>query len=223
MKVVITGTTTGIGRQAAIKFLEEGHEVHGIDVQLSSLDKYLNYHHHLVDVRYREDLPDIEDVDILINNAGIQLSPFDGEVFEVNASGVMNCTEKYGLQPNIKSILNQASVSAHNGAEFPEYVASKGAVLSYTKWTAKQVAEYGATCNSLSFGGVYTSLNESIMEEENEEAWQKIMDMTPLKKWVTVQEAANWIYFITVVNQSMSGQDIIIDNLETLNHTFVWN
>lgn len=223
MKVVITGTTTGIGRQAAIKFLEEGHEVHGIDVELSSIDGYLKYHHHLVDVRYREDLPDIEDVDILINNAGIQLSPFEGEVFEVNASGVMNCTEKYGLQPNIKSILNQASVSAHNGAEFPEYVASKGAVLSYTKWTAKQVAQYGATCNSLSFGGVYTSLNQSIMEEENEEAWQKIMDMTPLKKWVTVQEAANWIYFITVVNQSMSGQDIIIDNLETLNHTFVWN
>lgn len=223
MKVVITGTTTGIGRQTAIKFLEEGHEVHGMDVQLSSLDKYLKYHHHLVDVRYREDLPDIEDVDILINNAGIQLSPFDGEVFEVNASGVMNCTEKYGLQPNIKSILNQASVSAHNGAEFPEYVASKGAVLSYTKWTAKQVAQYGATCNSLSFGGVYTDLNASIMEGNNDEAWQKIMEMTPLKKWVTTQEAANWIYFITVVNQSMSGQDIIIDNLETLNHTFVWS
>lgn len=222
MKVVITGTSMGIGRQTAIKFLENGHEVHGLDVEMSSIE-HSNYIHHQVDVRWRDDLPDIEDVDILINNAGIQLSLFEGEVFEVNVSGVMNCTEKYGLQSNIKSILNQASVSSHNGAEFPEYVASKGAVLSYTKWVAKQVGQYGATCNSLSFGGVYTTLNESIMEDQNPDDWKKIMDMTPLKKWVTVQEAANWIYFVTVVNQSMSGQDIIIDNLEMLNHTFVWH
>lgn len=222
MKVVITGTTTGIGRQTAIKFLEEGHEVHGIDVELSSINGYLNYYHHLCDVKYLEDLPDIDNVDILINNAGIQLSNMNWEVLDVNVKGVINCTEKYGLQPSIKAILNQASVSAHNGAEFPEYVASKGAVLSYTKWTAKQIAKYGSTCNSLSFGGVCTTLNESIMEDNNKEAWDKIMGMTPLKKWATTQEAANWIYFITVVNQSMSGQDIIIDNLETLNHTFVW-
>lgn len=222
MKVVITGTSTGIGRQTAIKFLEEGHEVHGIDVQQSTINGYSNYHHHLADVGFRFELPDIEDVEILINNAGIQLSSDKGSVIETNLGGVMECTEKYGLQPSIKSILNQASVSAHNGAEFPEYVASKGGVLAYTKWTAKEVARYGATCNSLSFGGVYTSLNDSIMEDNNKEAWEKIMEMTPLHKWVTVQEAANWIYFVTVVNQSMSGQDIIIDNLETFNHTFVW-
>lgn len=218
MKVVITGTTMGIGRQTAIKFLDEGHEVHGIDKELSSINGYIKYQHHLCDVQYYADLPDIDDVDILINNAGIQI----GDVIQTNLQGVINCTEKYGLQPNIKSILNQASVSAHNGAEFPEYVASKGGVLAYTVWTAKAVAEYGATCNSLSFGGVYTDLNRTIMEDRNPEAWNEIMDMTPLRKWATVDEAADWMLFLTMTNKSMTGQDIIIDNGEMINHRFVW-
>lgn len=52
--------------------------------------------------------------------------------------------------------------------------------------------------------------------------WNDIMSMTPLKKWASAEEAADWIYFVAKVNKSMSGQDIIIDNLEMLNHRFVW-
>ena len=48
------------------------------------------------------------------------------------------------------------------------------------------------------------------------------MSMTPLKKWASAKEAAEWIYFVAKVNKSMSGQDIIVDNLEMLNHRFVW-
>ena len=116
-------------------------------------------------------LPQIKCVDILINNAGTQ----DDDAIDVNLKGLIRTTEEYGLQPNIKSICNMASVSAHNGAEFPYYVASKGGVLSYTKWTAKEIAKYGATCNSLSFGGVMTDLNQSVMDDD--EAWEEIMCM----------------------------------------------
>ena len=82
------------------------------------------------------------------------------------------------------------------------------------------MAKYGATCNSLSFGGVLTELNRPVTEDAA--SWNTIMSMTPLKKWMTSYECAEWIYFVSVVNKSMSGQDIIIDNLETLNHQFVW-
>ena len=216
MRVVVTGSSYGMGREIAKKFVKEGHEVHGIDTEASTILSD-NYHHWVCDVAYSNNLPDICHVDILINNAGVQNS---GRDIDVNLRGVINCTEKYGLQPTIKSILNQASVSAHNGAEFGEYTASKGGVLSYTVWTAKQIAKYGATCNSLSFGGVITALNESIISDSD--SWDEIMDMTPLKKWCTVEEAAEWIYFMTVINKSATGQDIIIDNGEFYNHTFVW-
>lgn len=216
MKVVITGTTRGMGRAVALKFLQEGHMVYGIDIEASSIE-HGNYIHQQADVSNKAKLPEITDVNILINNAGIQNS---GRDIDVNLHGVIHCTEKYGLQPSIKAILNQASVSAHNGAEFPEYVASKGGVLSYTKAIAKEVAKYGATCNSISFGGVLTEINRPVMDDK--EAWNEIMDMTPLRKWATPEEAAEWIYFLTVINKSMTAQDVIIDNGEMMNHHFVW-
>ena len=48
------------------------------------------------------------------------------------------------------------------------------------------------------------------------------MEVTPLKKWATPEEAAEWTYFISVVNKSMTGQDIIIDNGESSYTKFVW-
>lgn len=221
MRVLITGTSKGIGRAAALKFIHEGHEVIGIDVEESTIAEgkhgFGHYSHVVADVADYDSLPPIANVEILINNAGVQNS---GRDIEVNLNGVINCTNKYGLQRCIRAIVNQASVSAHNGAEFPEYVASKGGVLAYTKCTAKTVAEYGATCNSVSFGGVVTELNAPVLDDPD--SWNAVMGMTPLKKWASVEEAAEWIYFIAVVNKSMTAQDVIIDNGEMHNHTFVW-
>lgn len=219
MKVVVTGSSKGIGLAVAQLFLEYGHEVHGIDILESAIQDNKQYFHHVADVRNKFGLPHIQDVDILINNAGCQNSDDD---IDTNLKGLINCTEVYGLSPNIKSIVNMASVSAHNGAEFPRYAASKGGVLSYTKWTATEIAKYDghATCNSLSFGGVLTDLNAQVMYDESK--WKQIMEVTPLKKWATAREAAEWTYFIAVVNKSMTGQDIIIDNGESSYTKFVW-
>lgn len=221
MKIAITGTSKGIGRAIAERLIEAGHEVHGLDIEESTIHEHYNMHgryiHHVCDVADSSTLPELDGVEVLINNAGVQNS---GRDILVNLIGVMNCTEKYALQPSIKSILNQASVSAHNGAEFPEYVASKGGVLAYTKCIAKEVAKYGATCNSISFGGVLTELNKPVMEDAD--AWNEIMDMTPLKKWISPEEAADWMYFLTIVNKSMTAQDVLVDNGETHNHKFVW-
>jgi len=220
--VVITGTSCGMGFAAAKKFLQSGEEVHGIDIlpcPQELLASYPNsYHHHLCNVADADSLPDIDDVTILVNNAGVQGS---GRDIEINLQGIINTTEKYALNNSkIRSVLNQASASAHLGTDFGEYVASKGGVLAYTKWTAKSIAKYGATCNSLSFGGVITESNKPVIY--NHELWAQVMDLTPLSKWCSVEEAAEWIYFFTVINKSCSGQDLIIDNLESLNGTFVW-
>lgn len=219
MKVVVTGSSSGMGVEIARKFIQEGHFVFGIDIKDANpiLDTELNYHHYICDVSDKESLPNIENVEILINNAGVQNTGHD---IDINLKGLIYCTEKYGLQPKIRSILNQASVSAHNGAEFAEYAASKGGVLAYTKWCAKEVAKYDATCNSLSFGGVTTLLNKPVMDDP--ELWDQIMMMTPLRKWASEKEAADWVYFMTVINKSATGQDIIIDNGEILNSQFIW-
>ena len=52
-----------------------------------------------------------------------------------------------------RAILNIGSASGHTGAEFPEYCASKGGVIAYTKNVALRVAAFGAVCNSVDPGG----------------------------------------------------------------------
>lgn len=215
MKVLITGTSQGIGRAIAELFLNKGHSVIGIDRQVSSID-HAAYTHHQCDVRDKERLPEIDDVEILVNNAGTQ----NEADIDINLKALIAITEKYGVQSKIRSVLNIGSASAHTGAEFPEYCASKGGVLAYTKNVALRVASYGATCNSLDPGGVLTPLNECVMNDP--ELWAQIMDETPLKKWATPEEIAQWAYFLTVTNTFCTGQSILVDGGESINYHFVW-
>lgn len=215
MKVLITGTSQGIGKAIAQHFLSENHQVIGIDRQQASIE-HTNYIHYTTDIRDYDNLPDIEGVNILINNAGTQ----NENDIDTNLKALIHITEKYALQKEICSILNIGSASAHTGSEFPEYCASKGGVLAYTKNVAMRVAQFGATCNSLDPGGVLTPLNECVINDEN--LWAQIMDETPLKKWATPEEIAQWAYFLTVTNTFCTGQCIVVDGGESINHHFVW-
>lgn len=215
MKVLITGTSKGIGRAIAQKFLECGHTVIGIDVLPSAIENKC-YKHVQSDI-YGGQLPEIDGVEILINNAGVQDS---GRDIDVNLKGSIRITEKYAVQDKIKSVLFIASSSARTGAEFPEYAASKGGTVAYMKNVALRVAKYGATSNSLSPGGVRTELNNHVMNDP--ELWQKIMNETLLPKWAEPEEIAEWAYFITVINRSMTAQDILVDNGEDAKANFIW-
>lgn len=215
MKTLITGTSQGIGKAIALLFLENGHEVIGIDRNDSSI-KHPSYQHLIHDVRDIENIPEMDDIQILINNAGTQ----NEDDIEINLRSLIRLTEKYGIQKNIKSILNIGSASGHTGSEFPEYCASKGGVIAYTKNVAQRVAEYGATCNSLDPGGVLTPLNDCVINDP--QLWKEIMDLTPLKRWATPEEIAQWAYFLTVVNTFCTGQSIVVDGGESINSHFVW-
>lgn len=215
MKVLITGSSNGIGRAIAEKFLKTGHTVYGID-RLPGTVESENYIHFQADV-YRDELPEISSVEILINNAGVQNS---GEDIDINLKGTIRVTEKYGIQSRVKSVLFIASASAQTGAEFPEYAASKGGMVSYMKSTALRIAQFGATSNSLSPGGVLTELNSHIIDDPT--LWQAVMNETLLPKWATTEEIAEWAYFVTVQNRSMTAQDILIDNGEAAKSNFIW-
>ena len=215
MKVLITGTAQGIGRAIAERFLKDGHAVFGIDRKESNIS-HPQYTHFVCDVRDKEALPTVDGVDILINNAGTQ----NEADIDVNLKALICITEKYGVREGIRSVLNIGSASGHTGAEFPEYCASKGGVLAYTKNVAMRIAPFGATCNSLDPGGVLTPLNECVINDPV--LWEQIMQETPLKKWATPEEIAEWAHFLTVTNTFCTGQNILVDGGESINYHFIW-
>ena len=216
MRVLVTGSSKGIGLAVAQKFLKEGHVVIGMDI-LAPAIFHSNYIHYQVDVSKKRKLPDIEGIEIIFNNAGTQ----NKNDISNNLVGSMNVVEKYAFQDKIKAVLFNASASARSGFEFPEYVASKAGVVGYMKNCATRLAQYGATSNSLSLGGVITDSNAPVMNDKR--SWDQIMRVTPLKKWMTLEEVCDWVYFLLMTNKSMTGQDILVDNGEyNSNNTFVW-
>lgn len=220
MRVLVTGTSKGIGKATAERFLQEGHTVIGIDRLESTIDMPIElkhrYVHFIADVSEKDQLPDIEDVNIIINNAGTQ----NENDIKNNLIGTINVTEKYAFQENIKSVLMVSSASAITGAEFPEYCASKGGMNTYGKNVALRLAKYKATCNNLCPGGVKTDLNKHILEDEK--MYKDVLNETLLDRWADADEMADWIYFLTVNNKFMTGENILVDGGEALKSNFIW-
>lgn len=218
-KILVTGSSNGIGKAIAELFLSRGLEVVGLDIEESTIHSN-NYEHYVCDVSKPETLPDFVGINILINNAGVQTA--SEKDIEVNLKGAINVTEKYLKScKNLESILFIGSVSAHSGFEFPEYVASKAGLVGYMKNVAMRVAKKGVTCNSLDPGGVMTDLNKPVMSDPK--LWKEIMDVTPLKRWATPEEIAEWAFFLTYVQSFCTGQTIVVDGGEKdLNGHFVW-
>ena len=216
MLILITGTSRGIGKAAAEYFLDKGHDVHGLDIRPASI-VHRNYVHHIADVTDPSAFPEDIMPEVLINNAGIQET---GRDIDVNLKGMINITEHYAIgNDRIRSVVNIGSAAGHTGSEFPEYAASKGGVISYTRNVALRLAPR-AICNSIDPGGVTTELNRPVMDDER--LWNRIMELTPLKRWASPEEIAEWIYFVAVNNRFRTGQNLLIDGGEAGNAEFVW-
>lgn len=220
MKVLITGTSRGIGLEIACKFLKEGHEVIGIDVDPCGIvhDNYTHFQRSITD----EFLPAVDNVEILINNAGVQFSySYSKDVIDINLKGTINVTNHYAHNPRIKSVLFIGSASARNGSEFPMYVASKAGMVGFMKQQAMELGKYYiATVNSISPGGVFTPINSHITNDVGK--LNEVLSETLLDRWAHPAEVADLAYYLTVINRSITGEDILMDNGEQLKSNFIW-
>lgn len=215
MNVIITGTSGGIGRAAAEKFLREGCDVWGVDLEESTI-LHPGYRHILGDIR--EGAPkDLPEAEILINNAG---TLEEKDAIEVNLTATIRFTEELLGGKKLRSILFIASASARNGAEFPRYVASKAGIVGYMKNLALTLAPRGILCNSISPGGVITPANRHILERED--LYAAVRAETLLGKWAEPEEVAELAWYLAAVNRSITGEDILMDNGEMLRSNFIW-
>ena len=76
------------------------------------------------------------------------------------------------------------------------------------------------TVNSVSPGGVVTPANAHILESD--ELYAQVLAETLLGKWAEADEVADLVWYLTMVNRSITGEDILMDNGEMLRSNFVW-
>ena len=215
MNVIVTGSSRGIGKAIAARFLREGYAVTGVDLLENTIGRP-GYRHVRKDIR-ETGLSDLPDPGILIHAAG---TTEEEDAIDVNLKATIDFNCRLKDCASLRSVLFIASASARNGAEFPYYVASKAGIVGYMKYLANALGRRGVTVNSISPGGVITPANTHILQSEA--LYRAVLNETLLHKWADPDEIAALAYTLTVDNRSITGEDVLVDNGEMLKSNFIW-
>lgn len=203
MKVLITGSSRGIGSAIAQKFIKNNHYVYTPDRNEINLSKEFKLHE--------------TNFDIVVNNAGINnlksiLDINDIDILTINYLSPLNIIQqclpymienKFGRIVNIGSILIDFSKQSRSA-----YSASKSALHSLTKSIVSEFAQYNILANTVSPGFIDTELTR---KNNCSEDLLKIIQTVPMKRLGTPEEIADIVYFLGVNNTFIAGQNIIID------------
>lgn len=219
--VLITGSSSGIGKIAAEKLKAEGYNVFQTGRKKLDIENYLSID--LSDPKnvnklYNYVKENFGEIDILINNAGEYLySPIDKmkldetiKIFNSNFISHYYLTSlvvPYMKQKKFGRIVNIASISGVVGeANASLYSATKSAYFGFSKSLALELAEYNITINSISPGWVETPLTNAVLNEQEK---METLDVVPQKRFVEPVEIANLIkYLISDSAKGITGQNI---------------
>jgi NAD(P)-dependent dehydrogenase (short-subunit alcohol dehydrogenase family) len=218
---IVTGGASGIGRETARRFAEEGARVCVVDLadepgeEIASEIDGLYVHGDVTsaeDVQrvYREAAGRFGGLDVLFNNAGIS-PPDDDSILEtdldawqrvqdVNLKSVFVCC-KYGIPYLLErgggSVINTASFVAVMGAATSQisYTASKGGVLAMTRELGVQFARQGVRVNALCPGPVSTPLLQELFAKDPEKAARRLVHL-PMGRFAEATEIANAVLFL---------------------------
>lgn len=232
--VVITGSSSGIGKTTAIRFAKEGAKVvinynvnkSGGGEVLTEVQKYSEGLLVQADISNPEDVErlftEVEKkfgtVHILINNAAIPNdkvpyleASYEDIVELVNTDliGPMICSQyaiKYMQKQGFGKILNTSSIrGAEHGGRSVVYAASKAGINNFSKTLAKMVAP-DIQVNAVAPGFVKTRNYDNMTKE----LMDTFIEQTYLKRWVSEEEIADAFIFLAK-NDAMTGQVIYVD------------
>ncbi len=223
--VLITGASRGIGKNIA-QTLSQNYNIFGTARCEKSL-KELNLADYCVcDLEKNSDLTKLSefikqnDIDILINNAGIYTyNPIENmdyahiaEIFKINSIApayLISAVAPYMKSKKWGRFINIGSISGVMGEACASlYSATKASLIGMTKALALELAQDNITINTINPGWVDTELGETSIEASEFEK-EEILECIPQKRFVEPVEIANLIkYLISEEAKGITGQSI---------------
>ena len=228
-KVLITGTSKGIGEFLTNKFLSEGAEVEGCSRSENKIvDK--NFVHTVLDIidpnaleKWIYEIGKRKNkIDILINNAGaasmnhMALTPHSTveRLLLLNVAATFNCSRnaiRYLKKSQKGKIINFSSVAVPLRLEGESiYSATKAAVEQLTKVFAKDLASFNIDCNCIGPSPIDTDLIKNVSDEKIKD----LVDSLPSKRKGTLEELWELVkFFAGTDSDSLTGQIVYMGGL----------
>lgn len=218
---IVTGAARGIGKAIALKLAQEGADVVVTDMDAEGAQQVAQEitamgrkakaiqadvsQREAVQQLVNETIADFGRIDILVNNAGIirrgtflEHSPQEWEkVLSVNLSGTFHCTQEvvpHMIKQGGGKIVNISSVAGKVGdlASAPSYGTSKGAINTFTKSLARELAPYGIHVNAVAPHAIETDMSRQWSEEKR----RQIVEAIPLKRLGQPEDVAEAVAFL---------------------------
>jgi 3-oxoacyl-[acyl-carrier protein] reductase len=233
-KIVISGGSSGIGKNLVETFAAAGWKVHftfhSNERSARELERRFEgkIKAHPLDVANREAcdqfckqvLQEEGGVDVLVNNAGItrdkplfSMQDSDwNDVLHTNLFGVFYLTRRFVfdmLKKKRGRVINLSSISGIHGLPGQSnYSASKAGIIGFTKALAKEAGPYGVTANVVAPGGVVTAMVEKLSPQAKE----AILQTVPLRRFCEVEEVSRVVLFLAdQAPDYLTGSVIVLD------------
>lgn len=240
---IITGGDSGIGRAVSVHYAREGADIavvyHKSDDD-AAVTKYmveaegqqcLIFKGNVADEKFCKQVvkkthQQFGKLTILVNNAGTHVDEDDVEAlskeqitrtFEVNIFSFFYFAKAaLEVMPESSVIINTASVTAYRGSEhLVDYAATKGAIVSFTRSLAKNLAEKNIRVNAVAPGPIWTPL---VVYSFDTEHLKKFGKETPLgRAGYPFEVAPAYVYLASEDSSYITGQVIHVNGGDVVN------
>lgn len=236
-KILVTGASSGIGRQCAINCSKMGADIAMVGRDENRLRETLAQMEGNEHIICPSDLTQLENIKPLVQDIVSKFGPLDGyihsagiektlpvkslkpsdyeEIFRVNALSAFEIVRYLSSSKNLNqggSIVLISSITSIIGrVGVSAYAASKGAIVSAVKTMALEFAKRSVRINAVSPGTVLTPLMQSYLSQISEEEREKRVEGFPLGLGEPSDVANVCIYLLSEASRWVTGQNLVVD------------
>jgi len=229
-KIIITGANGQLGKAFTDALVEKGYFVYAVDLNVERIVSSESVKPIELDITNEKEVhsffSSVNDLDVLINNAGIGVfTPFEDrtaaefkQVMEVNLLGTFLMSQssvKIMKKSNSGKIVNIASIygstssderiygdSGRNNSEV--YSATKAGVISLTQYMAAHFGKYNIQTNAISPGGIFNQQSADFVKNYKYK--------TPMQRMARVEDMLSTLFYLISEDTGYTnGQNIAVD------------